>query len=71
MLNGFPSSTLGFFTEHGPFRVASDGATLEPYEYAWNRDANVIYLEVKCLRACVRSDASAEQKPQHQTRTNK
>ena len=47
-LNGGPGSSsigYGFMTEHGPFRVAPDGATLEPYAHAWNRDANIVYVE--------------------------
>jgi len=45
-LNGGPgaSSFLGFFTEHGPFRVRSDG-NIEPYPQTWNRVANILYLE--------------------------
>ena len=47
-LNGGPGSSsigYGFFTEHGPFRVASDGETLELYNFSWNRDANIVYVE--------------------------
>jgi serine carboxypeptidase-like clade II len=47
-LNGGPGSSsvaYGFFQEHGPFRVNSDGETLTLNDWAWNRDANIIYLE--------------------------
>mmetsp|Transcript_6525 Transcript_6525/g.10489 ORF Transcript_6525/g.10489 Transcript_6525/m.10489 type:complete len:363 (+) Transcript_6525:42-1130(+) len=44
-LNGGPgcSSLLGFFTEHGPF--LTDGTTFEENEHAWNKRANVLYIE--------------------------
>ncbi|KAH3757701.1 serine carboxypeptidase [Pelomyxa schiedti] len=46
-MNGGPgaSSLLGFFTEHGPFWPNPDGTTLHVNPYAWNRIANMIYLE--------------------------
>ncbi|KAH3762400.1 serine carboxypeptidase [Pelomyxa schiedti] len=46
-MNGGPgaSSLNGFFTEHGPFWPNPDGATLHANPYAWNRIANMIYLE--------------------------
>lgn len=46
-MNGGPgaSSLMGFFTEHGPFRPNPDGETLSMYPYAWNRIANVLYVE--------------------------
>jgi len=45
-MNGGPgsSSMLGFFSEHGPFRVRKDG-NIEPYAQSWNRVANVLYVE--------------------------
>ncbi|OQR86765.1 serine protease family S10, partial [Achlya hypogyna] len=45
-LNGGPgcSSLGGFFTELGPFVVNSD-LTLTRNPYAWNRKANVVFLE--------------------------
>eukprot|EP01104_Vermistella_antarctica_P013556 TRINITY_DN411_c0_g2_i4.p1 TRINITY_DN411_c0_g2~~TRINITY_DN411_c0_g2_i4.p1 ORF type:complete len:530 (-),score=77.91 TRINITY_DN411_c0_g2_i4:125-1486(-) len=46
-LNGGPgsSSLIGFLTEHGPFRPASNGSLSTNYDYSWNKNANVIYLE--------------------------
>ncbi|KAH3763679.1 serine carboxypeptidase [Pelomyxa schiedti] len=46
-MNGGPgaSSLFGFFTEHGPFWPNPDGMTLHLNPYAWNRIANMIYLE--------------------------
>ncbi|KAL3651656.1 hypothetical protein CASFOL_004658 [Castilleja foliolosa] len=47
-LNGGPgcsSLAYGAMQELGPFRVKSDGKTLFLNEYAWNQDANVLFLE--------------------------
>ncbi|VVA92516.1 unnamed protein product [Arabis nemorensis] len=46
-LNGGPgcSSLVGAYTEHGPFRIHSDGKTLYRNSYSWNNEANVLYLE--------------------------
>ncbi|KAH9509418.1 hypothetical protein Btru_045848 [Bulinus truncatus] len=46
-MNGGPgcSSLHGFLTEHGPFRVDTDGETLQSFPFAWNQLANMIYLE--------------------------
>jgi len=48
-MNGGPgaSSLLGFFTEHGPWRPNADGKSLSNFPYAWNRIANIIYIEGK------------------------
>ncbi|RHZ24317.1 hypothetical protein DYB37_010120, partial [Aphanomyces astaci] len=45
-LNGGPgcSSLGGFFTELGPFVVQSD-LTVKRNKYAWNRHANMVFLE--------------------------
>lgn len=44
--NGGPgcSGLTGFMTEHGPFRPTPDGK-LQLNPYAWNRLANVLYIE--------------------------
>lgn len=46
-MNGGPgcSSLAGFTTEHSPFLLQPDGKTLKSNAYAWNRVANMIYLE--------------------------
>ncbi|XP_066399567.1 serine carboxypeptidase 1-like [Miscanthus floridulus] len=46
-LNGGPgcSSFIGAMLELGPFRVNFDNTTLRLNKYAWNKEANVIFLE--------------------------
>ncbi|KAL9446137.1 hypothetical protein AB3S75_013915 [Citrus x aurantiifolia] len=47
-LNGGPGCSsfgAGAMMELGPFRVNKDGKTLYQNEYAWNKDANIIFLE--------------------------
>ncbi|XP_056210992.1 lysosomal protective protein [Falco biarmicus] len=46
-LNGGPgcSSMEGFLKEHGPFLIQPDGVTLKYNDYAWNKIANMLYLE--------------------------
>mmetsp|Transcript_33607 Transcript_33607/g.78740 ORF Transcript_33607/g.78740 Transcript_33607/m.78740 type:complete len:465 (+) Transcript_33607:2-1396(+) len=46
--NGGPGSSsiaFGFWTEHGPFRLANNGTKVVPYKYSWNRRASVVYVE--------------------------
>lgn len=45
--NGGPgcSGLAGFFTENGPFRVGYDGTNLLHNHYAWNKVANMIFVE--------------------------
>lgn len=50
-MNGGPGASsigYGFWTEHGPFRLATNTSgdpvpTL--YDYSWNKLANVLYIE--------------------------
>jgi len=47
--NGGPgcSGLLGFFTEQGPFFPQKDGS-LKMNEYAWNKVANMVFIESPC-----------------------
>lgn len=42
---GASSVAFGFWTEHGPFRLRDNGTRVTPYEWSWNRKANVVYVE--------------------------
>lgn len=42
---GASSVAYGFWTEHGPFRLAPNASSVEPYAYSWNRIANMLYVE--------------------------
>lgn len=44
--NGGPgcSGLIGFFTEQGPFRATED-MTVEPFDFAWNKEANILFIE--------------------------
>ncbi|KAF8369465.1 hypothetical protein HHK36_032517 [Tetracentron sinense] len=47
-LNGGPGCSSfgnGAMMELGPYRVHSDGETLQQNEYAWNNAANILFLE--------------------------
>ncbi|KAF9614909.1 hypothetical protein IFM89_021339 [Coptis chinensis] len=47
-LNGGPGCSslgTGAMTELGPFRVEKDGTTLKINQYAWNKKANILFLE--------------------------
>lgn len=45
--NGGPgcSGLAGFLTENGPFRVGYDGTGLVHSTYAWNKLANMVFIE--------------------------
>ena len=45
---GASSVAYGFWTEHGPFRLenGTSGVAPVPYDYSWNRIANVLYVEM-------------------------
>ncbi|KAJ2998268.1 hypothetical protein HDV02_004688 [Globomyces sp. JEL0801] len=46
-LNGGPgcSSLTGLFAEHGPCRINPHGNGTLPFEYSWNKNASMIYLD--------------------------
>lgn len=46
-LNGGPgcSSLIGMLLEHGPFVVVTNKTSFTLNDYAWNKKANVLYLE--------------------------
>ena len=45
---GASSVAYGFWTEHGPFRLERSAGSVAPvpYNYSWNRIANVLYVEM-------------------------
>ena len=45
--NGGPgcSSLLAFATENGPYQLSAGETTFHKNEYAWNKNANVLYIE--------------------------
>jgi len=47
--NGGPgcSGLLGFLTEQGPFKPQADGS-LKLNSYAWNQNANMVFIEAPC-----------------------
>ena len=47
--NGGPgcSGLIGFFTEQGPFKPMKDGS-LSMNEFAWNKVANMVFIEAPC-----------------------
>ena len=51
--NGGPgcSGLTGFLSEQGPFRAAADG-TLSVNKYAWNKIANMVFIEQPAGTAC-------------------
>ena len=48
-VNGGPGASsveYGFWTEHGPFRLSEAAEPVpELYEYSWNRNASMLYIE--------------------------
>jgi len=47
-LNGGPGASsveYGFWTEHGPFRLTGNGTTMELYDYSWNQQTSMLYIE--------------------------
>ena len=44
--NGGPgcSGLIGFWTEMGPWRATED-MTIEPFDFAWNKEANMLFIE--------------------------
>ena len=47
-LNGGPGASsidLGFWQEHGPYRLSPNGSQVNLNPYSWNRIASMIYLE--------------------------
>lgn len=39
------SGLFGFLTENGPFRPTKDGDSVELNEHAWNKVANMLFIE--------------------------
>eukprot|EP01084_Bolivina_argentea_P062041 113447_1 len=47
-VNGGPGASAiqyGFFTEHGAFRLSRNATSLNLYDFAWNKNVNIVYLD--------------------------
>ncbi len=62
-LNGGPgcSSLDGLLTENGPFRVQKDGLLVDN-EFAWSKNASILYLESPVDVGFTYSDNKADKK---------
>ena len=60
--NGGPgcSGLIGKFTEMGPFRTINNGTSLDLTSYAWNREANVLFVEQPLFTGYSISDDPAD-----------
>lgn len=60
--NGGPgcSGLLGKLTEMGPFRSVNNGTALDFMPYAWNREANIIFVEQPLFTGFSISDDEAD-----------
>ncbi|XVF36223.1 hypothetical protein REPUB_Repub19eG0040000 [Reevesia pubescens] len=71
-LNGGPGCSSignGAMMELGPFRVKNDGKTLNPNKYAWNKEANIIFLESPAGVGFSYSNRTSDYKLSGDTRT--